>query len=142
MLPSQNAVQLVKASEGVELTAYQDSGGVWTIGYGHTANVVEGQTITQAQATNLLMLDLATAAAAVNRLVTVSLNQNQFDALVDFVFNEGQGNFARSTLLRLLNARNYQAAAAQFPVWCMDDGQVLQALVTRRAAERELFEAV
>lgn len=142
MLPSQNAIQLVKASEGVRLTAYQDSSGVWTIGYGHTANVVEGQTITQAQANNLLMLDLATAADAVNRLVTVPLTQNQFDALVDFVFNEGEGKFARSTLLKLLNQRNYQAAAAQLPMWCMAGGEVLAGLVTRRAAERALFEAV
>lgn len=142
MLPSQNAIQLVKASEGVRLTAYQDSSGVWTIGYGHTANVVEGQTITQAQANNLLMLDLATAADAVNRLVTVPLTQNQFDALVDFVFNEGEGNFARSTLFKLLNQRNYQAAAAQLPMWCMASGEVLAGLVTRRAAERALFEAV
>jgi lysozyme len=72
----------------------------------------------------------------------VPLSQNQFDALVDFVFNEGQGNFARSALLKLLNQKNYQAAACQFPAWCMADGQVLPGLVTRRAAERALFEAV
>lgn len=142
MLPSQNAIQLVKASEGVRLVAYSDVKGVLTIGYGHTGNVRPGQTITQAQAEDFLVQDMAAAADAVNRLVQVKLTQNQFDALVDFVFNEGQGHFAGSTLLKLLNQRNYQAAAGQFRVWCMAGGVVLQDLVNRRAAERALFEAV
>jgi len=72
--------------------------------------------------------------------VVVPLNQGRFDALVSFTFNLGEGNLARSTLLKLLNQRNYQGAAAQFPMWCMAAGQVLPGLVKRRAAERALFE--
>lgn len=140
MLPSQQAVNLVKASEGCRLTAYTDSVGVLTIGYGHTGGVRPGQTITQEQADAFLVHDLATAAAAVSRHVVVPLNQNQFDALTSFVFNLGEGALERSTLLKLLNQRNYQAAAAQFPVWCMADGQALRGLIERRAKERTLFE--
>ena len=140
MQPSQNAIQLVKASEGLRLTAYSDSVGVLTIGYGHTGAVRPGQTITQEQADAFLAQDLGVAGAAVNRLVTVPLNQNQFDALTSFTFNLGEGNLARSTLLKLLNQKNYQAAAAQFPVWCMAGGQALKGLRDRRAAERALFE--
>lgn len=140
MLPSQQAVNLVKASEGCRLTAYTDSVGVLTIGYGHTGGVRPGQTITQEQADAFLVQDLATAAAAVSRHVVVPLNQNQFDALTSFVFNLGEGALERSTLLKLLNQRNYQAAAAQFPVWCMAGGQALRGLIERRAKERTLFE--
>ncbi len=132
---------LTEQSEGLHLKAYQDSVGVWTIGYGHTGpDVHAGLTITQEQASDLLLQDVGTAVATVNRLVTVPLTQNQFDALVDFVFNLGSGNFAKSTLLRELNAGNTAAAAAQFLVWNRAGGVVLPGLTRRRQAEAELFE--
>ncbi len=140
MQPSQNAYNLVKASEGLRLTAYQDSAGILTIGWGSTMGVTPGMQITEDQAEARLERDMANAAAAVNRLVTVPLNQNQFDALVDFVFNLGQGALAGSTLLRMLNGGGYMAAAGQFDRWVHAGDRVLPGLVKRRAAERQLFE--
>jgi len=138
---SQNGLNLTEQFEGLRLTAYQDSVGVWTIGYGHTGNDVRpGLTITQQQANNLLMQDTQSAAAAVNRLVTVAINQDEFDALVDFTFNLGQNALAGSTLLRKLNAGDFAGAAAEFPKWCKAGGKVLQGLVRRRQAEQQLFE--
>lgn len=139
MLPSQDAIALAETSEGLRLQAYRDVGGKLTIGCGHTDGVQEGDTITADQAKTLLQADLAEAAAAVSALVKVPLTQGQFDALCDFVFNLGEHNLERSTLLRLLNAGNYQAAANQFRVWVMAAGAVQPGLVTRRAAERALF---
>lgn len=139
MKPSQAAIKLVKASEGLRLEAYQDVGGVWTIGYGHTRDVHAGMVITEHQADVMLLSDLDDAARDVESMVTVPLTQGQFDALCDFVFNLGPGDLERSTLLRLLNRRNYEAAANQFRVWVMAAGTVQPGLVKRRAAERELF---
>ncbi|MGA2690116.1 MAG: lysozyme [Candidatus Korobacteraceae bacterium] len=138
---SDQGLALTEQFEGLQLTAYQDPVGVWTIGYGHTgADVQPGLTITQEQASDLLLQDVAGAVAAVNRLVTVPLTQNQFDALVDFTFNVGQGNLASSTLLRELNAGNTAGAAAQFLVWVYAKGVELPGLVTRRQAEAALFQ--
>jgi lysozyme len=138
---SQNGLNLTEQFEGLRLDAYQDQVGVWTIGYGHTGpDVHPGLTITQEQANSLLMQDTQSAAAAVNRLVTVALNQDEFDALVDFVFNLGEGALAGSTLLKLLNAGNFAGAAGEFPKWCHAGGQVVPGLVRRRAAEQQLFE--
>lgn len=138
---SDQGLALTEQFEGLRLTAYQDSVGVWTIGYGHTGpDVQPGLTITQEQASALLLQDVAGAVAAVNRLVTVPLTQNQFDALVDFTFNVGQGNLASSTLLRELNAGNTAGAAAQFLVWVYAGGVQLPGLVTRRQAEAALFQ--
>jgi lysozyme len=95
--------------------------------------------ITQAQADAWLREDLAKAAACVNANVKVPLTQNQFDALTDFCFNVGVGNFIASTLLRLLNAGNYAGAATQFDRWNLAAGRVLPGLVKRRLAERQLF---
>lgn len=126
--------------EGLRLTAYQDSVGVWTIGCGHTGSDVHpGLTIAHEQARALLLKDVESAVATVNRLVTVRLTQNQFDALVDFVFNAGAGNFAGSTLLRDLNAGNYAGAAAQFSKWVHAGSQILPELVERRKADQLLF---
>ncbi len=138
--PSQACIDLVKASEGCRLTAYRDSVGVLTIGYGSTGGIKEGQTITQEQAEEMLVDDLDAAAEGVRKLVTVPLNQGQFDALCDFVFNLGEGRLRESTLLRRLNAGLYQQAAAQFQFWVMAGGKQLPGLVKRRAAERAMFE--
>ena len=138
---SKNGLGLTESFEGVRLTAYQDQVGVWTIGYGHTGpDVTPGLTITQEQANNLLMEDIAGAATAVNRLVTVPLDQDQFDALVDFVFNVGIGNFQNSTLLRDLNASNFDDAAAQFERWDHAGGVVVAGLLRRRQSEAKLFQ--
>ena len=107
---------LIEKFEGLRLTAYQDMVGVWTIGYGHTGpDVKAGLTITQQQAEQLLINDLARFNNGVNALVTVKINQNQFDALISFSYNLGLGSLQQSTLLRLLNAGNFQAAAILIP---------------------------
>lgn len=141
MKPSQACVDLVKASEGLRLTAYRDSAGILTIGYGSTGGIKPGQTITQAEAEEMLVDDLDEAAEGVRKLVTVPLTQGQFDALVSFTFNLGFGRLRDSTLLRLLNQRKYGEAAAQFKFWVMAAGETLPGLVKRRAAERALFES-
>jgi lysozyme len=130
---------LTMASEGCELTAYQDSAGVWTIGYGHTADVQPGDTCSQQQASAWLAEDIQWAAHAVSQYVTAPLTQGEFDALVDFTFNEGVGHLVHSTLLRLLNALDYAGAANEFPKWNLAGGVVAQGLVTRRAAEQAMF---
>ncbi|WP_338019024.1 glycoside hydrolase family protein [Azospirillum doebereinerae] len=137
------AVDLVKHFEGRYLTAYLCPAGVPTIGYGHTARVQLGQTITEAAAEALLVSDLAAAAADVDRLVKVPVNADQRGALASFVFNLGAGNLACSTLLTLLNAGDYQGAANQFGRWVYARVQgvtiQLPGLVSRRASEAALF---
>lgn len=140
MQPSQAAIDLIKAAEGLRLTAYRDSAGILTIGYGSTGGIKPGQTITPEQAEAMLVDDMDEAADAVRKLVTVPLTQGQFDALCSFVFNLGAGRLRDSTLLRLLNQRKYGEAAAQFRFWVMSGGEPLPGLVKRRAAERALFE--
>ena len=139
MTPSQDAIDLVKASEGCRLTAYRDPVGILTIGYGSTGGIREGQTITQQQAEDMLADDLDEAASQVSEMVTVPLTQGQFDALVDFVFNLGAGRLRGSTLLQYLNRGQYDQASAQFKFWVMAGGHALPGLVTRRAAEVALF---
>ncbi|GAB4235076.1 MAG: hypothetical protein Kow00121_62730 [Elainellaceae cyanobacterium] len=143
---NQAGLELVKEFEGLErrlpdgrIAAYIDAVGVPTIGYGHTRGVFLGQVITREQAEQFLREDLGDAEEAVSSLVKVRLNDNQFAALVSFVFNLGAGALAGSTLLRELNAGNYQAAADQFPRWVNAGGRQLLGLVRRRAAERRLF---
>jgi spore coat assembly protein SafA len=136
---SQNGLDMIKGFEGLRLSAYQDSAGVWTIGYGHTGNVKPGDRITQAQAEDLLQKDTAWAQQAVRDQVKVPLTQGQFDALTSFTFNLGAGALEKSTLLKKLNAGDYAGAQAEFGKWVHAGGQVLQGLVRRRAAEAELF---
>ncbi len=139
---SKSGLALTEQFEGLRLTAYQDSVGVWTIGYGHTGpDVYPGLTITQIEAETLLLKDVSTAAGSVNRLVTVPIDQDEFDALVDFVFNLGTAAFAGSTLLRDLNASNLAGAAAQFQNWDHAGGRVLAGLLQRRLAEAKLFQS-
>jgi lysozyme len=139
---SSTGLDLTKQFEGLELKAYQDSVGVWTIGYGHTGtDVVPGLTISEAQATILLAADVAWAATCVNKSVKSAINQNQFDALVDFTFNLGCANLGQSTLLRLVNAGDFAGAAAQFLRWNKAGGKVLKGLTKRRQAEMDLFNA-
>ena len=130
---------LVCANEGLRLEAYQDTSGIWTIGYGHTGGVRPGDCIDQERATQLLEGDLAQAERAVDELVQVSLTDNQFSALVSFVFNEGEEAFAKSTLLRKLNEGGYGLVPACLKSWIFDNGKVLPGLVKRRAAEAALW---
>jgi len=131
---------LTKNFEGLRLRAYQDAGGVWTIGYGHTGpDVRAGRTIDEAAATELLLEDLQLALRCVNDAVHVSLTQGQFDALVDFCFNAGRGSFLGSTLLRCVNQGAFDRAAAQFGLWVHAGGAVQPGLVRRRAAEAAMF---
>jgi len=137
---SRNGLLLTEQFESCRLYAYLDSKGVPTIGYGHTAGVQLGDTCTQAQAEAWLLEDVAWAASVINRDVTVPLTQNEFDSLVDFVFNVGSGNFEGSTMLKLLNQQNYAAAAEQFVRWDKAAGVEIAGLLRRRQSEEELFE--
>jgi lysozyme len=111
---------------------------VWTIGYGHTP-ATPGQVITQAQAEAYLSQDIASAESFVNSAVRVSISQEMFDALCDFVFNLGVGNTQRSTLLALVNKGNYSAAALEFDKWDKAGGKVVAGLLRRRQAETDEF---
>ncbi|POA99413.1 muraminidase [Chromobacterium sinusclupearum] len=140
MQTSSNGIQLIQQFEGLRLTAYQDSVGVWTIGYGHTGpDVRAGLSISNSQATQLLSQDLQRFEQGVSNLVKAAINQNQFDALISFSYNLGLGNLQSSTLLRLLNQGDYQGAAGQFPLWDKAGGKVLPGLQKRRLDEQALF---
>ncbi|MFP3331443.1 MULTISPECIES: lysozyme [unclassified Pseudomonas] len=139
MRTSQRGLSLIKSFEGLRLQAYQDSVGVWTIGYGATRSVQPGMKVSKEQAERMLLRDVKRFEPEVERLITSPLNQNQWDALVSFTYNLGAANLESSTLRRLINAGNYVAAADQFPRWNKAGGKVLAGLVRRRAAERDLF---
>lgn len=139
MTVSQTGLGLIKKHEGLRLSAYQDIGGIWTIGYGHTKTAAPGKKITQAQAEALLKSDLKSAESDVLKLVKVPLKQNEFDALVSLVFNIGGTLFSTSTILRLLNQGNKSAAVNEFGKWVNVKGKRVQGLVNRRNDEAELF---
>lgn len=139
MRTSQRGLSLIKSFEGLRLQAYQDSVGVWTIGYGTTRGVKAGMAITKEQAERMLMDDVQRFEPEIERLVTLPLSQNQWDALISFTYNLGAANLESSTLLRKLNAGDYTGAAEQFPCWNKAGGRVLPGLVRRRAAEQALF---
>jgi len=130
---------LIKLFEGLRLEAYQDSVGIWTIGYGHTAGVKQGQIITSQEAENLLMKDIASTESGVRKLVPGSCTDNQFSALVCFAFNVGVGNLSKSTLLKKFKAGDIAGAADEFLNWNKAGGKVLPGLTNRRVAERQLF---
>ncbi len=131
-----------EADGGPVLVAYADhlAGGIPTVGWGHTGvDVHVGATWTYEQCVEALQNDVQWAANVVNNLVHVSLTQSEFDALVDFVFNVGSGNFASSTLLKLLNEGNFAQAAMQFERWDKAKGVVVAGLLRRRLAEKAEF---
>lgn len=131
---------LIKNWEKLRLEAYLPTKkDRWTIGWGHTKDVKPGQTITVAQAEAFFDEDVAWATAFVNKAVKVPLTQHQFDALTSWVFNVGEGNASGSTLLRKLNAKDYEGAARQFLVWNKQKGKVMNGLVKRRAEEMAYF---
>jgi len=135
----QKGIDLIKKYEGCKLSAYKCPAGVWTIGIGHTAGVKQGDKITQAQADELFKNDLKRFEKGINSLVKVSLNENQFSALVSLTFNIGIGNFSKSTLLKLLNHGKYQEASKEFEKWVFSKGKKLNGLIKRRKEEKELF---
>ena len=143
METSQAGVDLIKEFEGFDPQIYKDSAGHETVGYGHKLTKAEKDSgkfkngITKKEAEDLLKQDLKAAEKAVNDLVKVPLNQNQFDALVSFVFNIGRGNFARSTLLKELNKGNYHAVPSEIQRWNKAGGQVVPGLVNRRKKEAQ-----
>lgn len=133
-------LRIIEESEGLSLHAYRCPAGKLTVGYGHTGpDVHEGMTITAEQAHEMLEKDIAWAEHIVSHYVRAPLNQNQFSALVSFVFNVGVVDFTNSTLLSLVNAREYPAAADEFLKWDHCNGAVLPGLLKRREAERALF---
>jgi lysozyme len=140
---SKAGLDLIKHFEGCLLYGYKDVVGVPTIGYGHTGGVVLGHRITQAEADTLLQHDLDRFEEAVDTLVTVNINQHQFDALVAFSFNVGSGALKKSTVLRKTNAKDFEGAAKAFSLFNKGtiNGElvVLNGLTRRRKAEAELF---
>ncbi|EMA2416325.1 lysozyme [Citrobacter freundii] len=144
MQTSEKGIALIKEFEGCKLTAYQDSVGVWTIGYGWTQpvdgkSIRAGMTIKQETAERLLKTGLVSYESDVYRLVKVGLTQGQFDALVSFTYNLGARSLSTSTLLRKLNAGDYAGAADEFLRWNKAGGKVMNGLTRRREAERALF---
>lgn len=142
-----NGLELIKHFEGLRLESYLCPAGKLTIGYGHTGNDVKpNMKITEIQADKLLADDFLEAESDVAKLVKVPLNENQLDALASFVFNLGSSNLWASTLLKKLNAGDYEGAAREFDRWVYTKNpktgkpEVLNGLVKRRAAERQLFE--
>jgi GH24 family phage-related lysozyme (muramidase) len=138
-------LDLIKQYEGCKLTAYQDGGGVWTIGYGTTAMAdvgivpAKGMTITQDRAEDLLRMGVDKFASTVDAMITTKVNQNERGACVSLTYNIGPNAFAKSTALRELNAGNKDKAAAAFRMWNKDNGKVEKGLINRREAEIKLF---
>ena len=137
---SDTGLALTKQFEGLRLEAYQDAAGIWTIGYGHTGRDVRpGRRVSEFEAEVLLRADLRDAIDCVNRAVEVEITQHQFDALVDFCYNTGRGNFQRSSLLGKVNLEDFEGAAVQFGLWVNVGMKPVPGLVRRRAAEAALF---
>ena len=139
MKTSNKGIELIKKHEGFRAKAYKCPADKWTIGYGHTINVKSTDVITKEQGEYFLRQDVGYAEKEVNKY-NLDINQNQFDALVSFVFNLGAGNFARSTLLRRIKAHpNDITIRREFVRWVYAGGKVLQGLVKRRKEEADLY---
>ena len=139
MKVSQDCVKLVKHFEGFEDTAYLCPANVWTIGYGRTRNVKEGDRITEPQAERDLLEELEEFKHQVLNSVKVELKQNELDALTSWTYNLGVGNLKSSTLLKKLNAGNKSEVPAEMIRWNKANGKVLAGLTKRREAEAELW---
>lgn len=152
---SKTGLQLTEGFEQCRLVAYKDRcakrfdhdhrctescDGVWTIGFGHTMHVYQGMTITREEAERLLWIDVQIAVLTVNNVVKVPISQNEFDALVDLAINIGSHAFATSTLLRKLNANDFDGACDEFDRWVFDNGKRVSGLQRRRDDEQDLFD--
>ena len=140
MYTSLTGRSLIESFETLRLVAYlPTTKDKWTLDFGHTRGVKEGDTCAPSQADASLELDLADAEDTVNGAVRVPLNQNQFDSFVSLTFNVGDEAFKISTLLKLLNAGETSQAASQFLAWDEQAGEVMPGLLRRRKAEQALF---
>ena len=139
MKTSPKGLALIKEFEGLRLKAYKCPGGIWTIGYGHTAGVKHGMVISERQAEEYLKADLIAFEKYLNGL-GLALDQNQFDALISFIYNVGTGNFSSSTLLRKVKANPLDNSIMdEFLRWVYSKGRVLPGLQRRRLAEMKLY---
>ena len=136
---SAEGIALIKKFEGCELTSYQDSVGVWTIGYGHTKGVAKGMTITRDEADRMLEDEIVEYEGYITRMVKAELEHNQFDALVAWVYNLGPTNLENSTLLKELNSGSFRNVPNEIRRWNKAGGRVLDGLIRRREAEALLF---
>ncbi len=139
-------VNIIKRHEGLRLTAYLPTpNDKWTIGYGHTKTAHSGMKITEAGAEELLRQDLEWVERVISKYIKVPLTQNQYDSLASLIFNIGEGNFSKSTVLKRLNSKDYKGAADAFLMWNKQKNkstgklEVLNGLTKRRNEERELF---
>lgn len=140
MVISDEGIALVKKFEGCELEAYKCAAGVWTIGYGSTRGVNQGDVWTQEKADIMLIDELQEYGEHVSNMVNVPLNQSQYDALTSWCFNLGPTNLSSSSLLRVLNEEKYEEVPHQIKRWNKANGQVNDGLIRRREAEALLFE--
>lgn len=138
-----NAIDLIKKYEGFSPQAYQDSVGVWTIGYGTTRingePVKAGMTISREQALQYVQQEVNKLWSQIESITKVSLNENQMNALVDFAYNLGFNALKTSTLMKYVNESKFEKAADEFGRWVFAGGKVLPGLVKRREAEKRLF---
>ena len=144
MQMNEQGLALIRAAEGLRTKAYRDAVGVWTIGYGHTSmagppEVLAGMEMTMEEAADLLVRDVRLFAQAVGQAVKIPLNDDQFSALVSFAYNVGSGNFRSSSVLKAVNAGDFEAVPRRLQLWVKAGGKVLPGLVKRRAAEAALF---
>ena len=129
---SNEGLSLIKKFEGCELDSYKCAAGVWTIGYGSTHGIEKGMSISKSRAEELLLEDIAQFEDIVDKAVSVNLSQNQYDALVSWTFNLGGGNLNSSTMLKVLNAGDYENVPEQIKRWNNANGKVLEGLIRRR----------
>ncbi len=140
MTIDERGIDLITSHEGLRLKAYQDSGGVWTIGYGHTATAKSGMTITKDQARTLFKRDVNRFEQCVNETITQPLTQEQFNALVSFAYNRGCNGFKKSQIVEYVNAGDYTAATKVWPTVAVTaGGKRLAGLVKRRTNEAAMF---
>ena len=139
MKTSQYGIDLIKHFEGCELKAYKCPAGVWTIGYGHTKGVEPEDEWSEDHANHMLEVELEEYEGYVSKYVTAPLGQNQFDALVSWTYNLGGGNLSASTMLKVLNAGEYDEVPNQMLRWNKAGGKVLEGLTRRRQAEADMF---
>ena len=137
---SEEGKALIKKFEGCKLDSYRCSANVATIGYGHTKGVSDGDSCTKDEADQMLAEDLEEFEGYVDKLVTVDLEQNQFDALVAWTFNLGPTNLKSSTMLRVLNEGKHENVPSEMKRWNKAGGETLEGLIRRREAESLLWE--
>ena len=130
--------EFIEREEGLRLKAYKDTGGVWTIGYGHTKNVKPDDKITKEEAEKFFIEDIQEHITPLKN-VKISLSENEKIALVSFIYNVGPNAFLKSTLLKKLNNNDKQGAAEEFNKWIYDNGKIQNGLIKRRTNEKNLF---